>query len=345
VRLFVRAAPHPHLTRVCPRAHAAPMRLLACAAFSLVAACGRAGPCDPAQLSCTLNMQPPMMTDRDAGILCVESPVHGETAPLCVKLPPVLCGGKSCGRNEDCCFTSGACFDPASSASNCPRPPSDNLCKNSTCEKPTCAANSQCAADEACITALQGSTNFCTGVGRCQPRDNCGFCTPAGTDRCRVCGCDGNTYASTQDACVAGVRVIAEGACGSDVGNGFVSCGTDAQCAQGSVCCALTGHCFNPAEPWRCEQKPDGGGLFTCITDGECNPNSGAGGGGASQRYCAGTGCGTPGDCKAMPRPADCVGVVEYVCGCDGKTYVNACQAAAGGTRVASVGACGDAGM
>jgi hypothetical protein len=44
------------------------------------------------------------------------------------------------------------------------------------------------------------------------------------------------------------------------------------------------------------------------------------------------------GTCQPMPNV--CMDVVDLVCGCDGKTYNNACQAARAGTSVASTGAC-----
>jgi hypothetical protein len=43
---------------------------------------------------------------------------------------------------------------------------------------------------------------------------------------------------------------------------------------------------------------------------------------------------------KCQPMPDACPDVVVSVCGCDGKTYGNACQAAMAGTSVASTGAC-----
>jgi hypothetical protein len=44
------------------------------------------------------------------------------------------------------------------------------------------------------------------------------------------------------------------------------------------------------------------------------------------------------GTCQA--RPDVCTGDVNPVCGCDGNTYSNACQAAVAGVSVASQGAC-----
>lgn len=45
------------------------------------------------------------------------------------------------------------------------------------------------------------------------------------------------------------------------------------------------------------------------------------------------------GTCR--PRPDNCVKIYKPVCGCDGETYGNVCEAQMGGVDIAHAGACG----
>jgi hypothetical protein len=75
----------------------------------------------------------------------------------------------------------------------------------------------------------------------------------------------------------------------------------------------------------------DGGPLPGCGSNADC----------ASTEYCllpAGT-CSGRGTC--VTRPDVCLPVIMEVCGCDGRTYGNDCEAQVAGVNVASMGACG----
>ncbi len=250
---------------------------------------------------------------------------------VCASTAPGTCAGATCDAGQACCLTTGTCFDTASAARDCPA-------QGTTFPGgKACASNSDCGGDEFCMA---DAYDRCLGAGHCQPISNCGGCV--GGDVCRVCGCNGLTYASIQEACVAGARVAARAPCGgaTRAGDGFhlpvVACGTDAHCPTGSRCCALNGRCYEPTEPWRCQLQPDGA-IFNCASASEC---SGGFGGGPGETRCAGEGCSAPGVCTSRTSTSSCGGDVQQVCGCDGVTYVNACWAGAAGARVASQGAC-----
>lgn len=97
-------------------------------------------------------------------------------------------------------------------------------------------------------------------------------------------------------------------------------------CEVGQVCCnASCGLCA----------APDLACAAIACTD-ECSSNADC----AVDEYCAlpwGT-CAGPGVCTA--RDGTCPTVVSPVCGCDGHTYGNACEAAGAGVPVRSDGEC-----
>jgi len=82
-----------------------------------------------------------------------------------------------------------------------------------------------------------------------------------------------------------------------------------------------------PSEPAACGSR----GLEPCADDEFCAFPDGADCGRAD----------APGSCA--PRPEACILIFDPVCGCDGQTYGNSCQAASAGVSVDFDGACEDA--
>jgi len=264
------------------------------------------------------------------GLRCVTFVGQSE---VCASAAPGLCGGRQCLPVESCCLLTSQCF-PSDQIDRCSVPQ-----RNDGGTSRSCAKSADCTPTEFCRAE---SLTLCGGRGVCQPINECGFCSGP-PEVCRVCGCNGITYGSIQQACVAGARVQYGGGCGELTPRG-TNCGSAEHCDAGQACCSLTGKCFAPSEPWRCLAEADGG-VLDCISNSDCPSGSGGGSPGpAPVTWCSGVQCGTPGTCAARVASSDCPGSVSPVCGCDGRTYINECWARAGGSRVASQGECPDAG-
>jgi hypothetical protein len=248
---------------------------------------------------------------------------------------PVLCGGVECEAPLACCLATQRCFDPTLDAEACAPPAPDD----DPWGRPTCSSNADCDAGYFC----QIESGLCQGTGHCHPIDNCGGCSDSGTGFCKVCGCDGNTYANFQTACLARTNVVSVsgGGCGETVmsGGGGSSagvrthklCAVDSNCGADETCCTITGFCYPTSDPDQCRIPPEGTRL-PCTSDAQC----------ADYEYCFGEGCSGPGGCKSLGSQEDCGVTLEPVCGCDGVSYTSAACAATRGVRVASEGECAE---
>lgn len=213
-----------------------------------------------------------------------------------------------------------------------------------------CESSECCEPDDYCIKR-EGD---CFGLGVCVPR-------PAACDALfdPVCGCDGNSYENSCAAALAGVSVAHHGKCGALEG-----CLSSAQCDIDSFCNHPEGLCDEPGActllPAACkddvvdpvcgcdEQTYDNAclaqqagvsinyrgpcrGRVECSTNEEC----------PFPEYCekADGFCVEPGVCAL--RPDLCALNFNPVCGCDGVTYTNECQARASGVNLSARGPCG----
>ena len=104
-------------------------------------------------------------------------------------------------------------------------------------------------------------------------------------------------------------------------------CNSSSSCPPSLVC----GGCFpDPCCPQCSSCRPACIKPSSCSTNGDCAPH----------QYCAKSTCGIYGYGSCSDRPLGCPAIYAPVCGCDGQTYNNKCEAASAGQDVAQSGEC-----
>jgi hypothetical protein len=228
--------------------------------------------------------------------------------------------------------------------------PDGEKCTQAACPATLCGGflPDTCAPTEYCAYSEQHRCGTADDSAVCRGRpDSCG------QEFAPVCGCNLKTYDNGCLANMDGAGVLRDGPCSAPpqcIEGELSSDGTLCECTNGSWSC-LGGPATPVCAPGETKAAGDGCNTCSCVGTGQwqctrapCGKSCVAANACASSEYCAfipGQYCGlVGGDSVCMPRPEACSSESAPVCGCDQKTYDNACKAAMAGTGIYSKHPC-----
>ena len=264
-----------------------------------------------------IDVFPPDVSDNDAPPTSDTTPPpppeDGGTATD--SAPGPFCAAALCTEGTRCCESLRQCLPGGVLCPSEPPPPIDGGAIDVAQPPRGCSTAADCGRDEECVFPATA----CTPRGMCMAAI---ACVRAET----FCSCAGETY----QGCRPDRPTGSVGACAMTSFCARALCGPGTFCCEARQACLPVGTACPGVDAGVTDAGPGG-----CRSNADCRAN----------QYCAGTGCGTAGTCAA--RPEACITLYAPVCGCDGRTYGNECEAASAGVRVSSRGECArpDAGV